>query len=246
MRLRMPVSTDVAAFGIWDSAQPGRAAGPVSLEALAQRGEACIVNMGGDCGGAVELFVDEEIPAALVAESDPVAGERTVAVRSGSVAIDGVERFGAEEAACSRVPDGVYLARIRLTRSDDELPEPESEKEIRRSIGAGDVEYYDRTNRNSLLIALGVLALGLVLLLWLFRWFVAVPAALILFFGYFHLRERQLKRNPRYQAIAEPIVPLRLAGDRPLLAVQLSRWQGELRGGPPLTAARDEHLRRRP
>jgi hypothetical protein len=232
MRARIQASTDTAAFGLWDRAQGGA----VSLEELARRGEACILNMGGDCGGPVEIFVDEEPPAALMAESDPVTEERTIAARSGLLAIDGVEHFGAGAPSSCAVPNGVYLARIRVTRSDDELPESESERQIRRKLGRGNVEHYDRANRNSLLLGAGILVVSLAVLPWFVRWFFAVPAALALFVGWFHVRERMLKRDLRYQGTAESIVPLRLAGERPLLVVQLSRWEGELRGGPPVAA----------
>lgn len=132
-----------------------------------------------------------------------------------------------------RLPNGTYRMRIRVTRSDDELPEPNSEKEVRRIIGSEEVEYYDKTNRNGLLLGLTTL-LALPALLWLLPWFVAVPVTLGLFIAYFHVQQRILRHNPRYQKVAGRIGMLRLAGERPILAVQFSTWHGGLLGGSSL------------
>ena len=242
MRTRIQVSTDVAALGIWDRGEPTAVAerNVTTLEALARQGEACIVRMGGDCGGAVDVFVNEDIPAELVAESTPISEERTVVIRSGEVVIDGVEYFGtakrmsSETASVCRLPNGVYRTRIRLTKDEDKLPEPASEKEIRRIVGSGEVDYYDKTNRNGLLLGLTTLLI-LPALLFVMPWFVAVPITLGVFISYFHVQEWILRRNPRFQKAAEKIVPLRLAHERPLLAVQFSKWDGALLGGSSMT-----------
>ena len=231
MRARVQVSTDVAAIGIWD-----RRNDAAKLEELASQGEACIIGIGGDTGGSVDLFVDENIPPELLAESDAIPGERTIALRSGELIVDGVEFFGAvakDRPDSVRLPSGVYKVVMYAVRNDDALPEPTSEKEIKRLVGAAEVEYYDRTNRNGLLYGLSTL-IALPALLLLFRWFVAVPVALALFIAYFHARQWMLARNPRYQKVAGRIARMRIAGERPLLVVQLSRWHGEPAGGSPV------------
>ena len=241
MRARIQFSTDVAALGIWDRTHPvatGRSV--ASIEELARRGEACILHLGEDTGGAVDVFVDEDIPPELLAESTPLAEERTVVVLSGDVVIDGVEYFGRTErmqsiqSSTCRLPNGVYRIRIHATKDEDSLPEPSSEKEIRRLIGSADVDYYDRTNRNALLIGLSIWLLLPVLLL-VMPWFVAVAITLIAFVAYFHLQQWIVRRIPRYQKVADRMALLRLAGERALLSVQFSTWQAALLGGPPLT-----------
>ena len=243
MHTRVQVSTDVAALGIWDRGQPALTGSDLpTLEQLAQQGEACILRMGADCGGAVDVFVDEDIHAELLAESVPIAQDRTVVVRSGGVVIDGVEYFDAakkrssETSSIGGLPNGIYRAKFRLTKNDDELSEPHSEKEMKRMIGPTEVDYYDKTNREGLLFGLGTL-LVLPVLLFFIPWFVAVPATLVVFLGYFHFRQWLLRRNPRYQSAAERIVPWRLARERPILAIQLSKWDGELLGGPSMSVA---------
>jgi hypothetical protein len=74
-------------------------------------------------------------------------------------------------------------------------------------------------------------------LLFFIPWFVAFPATLCVFLGYFHFRQWLLRRNPRYQSAAERIGPWRLARARPILAIQLSKWHGELLGGPSMLVA---------
>jgi hypothetical protein len=240
MPLRIQVSTDVAAIGIWDRSQPvARVSNAGTLEELAQQGEACIVRLGADWAGAVNVFVDEQFPADVLAESLPIVEERTIVVRSGEIVIDGLEYFGGsktdEEEASSvvRLRNGTYRTNIRVTKRDDELSEPGSENELRRLLGADEVEYYDRANRNGLLLGLSTLLI-LPVLLFLVPWYVAVPIALVVFVSYFHVRERLLKRNERYQKLAERIVAWRLAGERPFLSIQLSMWDGKLLGGPPI------------
>jgi hypothetical protein len=224
---RLQFSTDVAAVGIWDRDAGGDAS---ELEKLAQRGEACIVRLGGDCGGAVDVFVDEQLPDEVLSESVATPEERTVVVRSGAVVIDGIEHFPDSKSSCP-IPNGLYVARIRLTKNDDELPEPDSEKQLQRALGPPEVDYYDRKNRNVLLIGLSTLLL-LPALLFLVRWYVAVPVTLAVFVAYFHVQQRLLKRNRRYQNVAERITPLRLAGVRPILTVEFTPSSPPIRSTP--------------
>jgi hypothetical protein len=224
MRTRLQVSTDVAAIGIWD---PSAATGAAKLETLATQGQALIVRLGADSGGAVDVFVDEELPPAVIAETAPASSDGTVRIQSGELMIDGIEYFnaGAREsgaASTCRVPNGTYRATARLTKDEDTLPEPASEAEIRRIVGAAEVEYYDRTNRNGMLIGLSTWLLWPAL--WfVLPWYVALGVTLVVFVGYFHVAERVLQRNRRYKSIAGKITPLRLAGARPLLVVHLAR-----------------------
>lgn len=235
MRARVQVSTDVASLGIWDAGN--REAG---LEALAGRGDAVIVRMGRDCGGAVEVVVDEPIPADRIDETDPIAGERTVNVRSGEVVIDGIEYFDTKTPAASeppsavRLPNGTYLARVRVLKDEDTLPEPASEREIRRILGDAEVDYFESATRRALLSGVSTLLL-LPVLLFVTRWFIAVPVTIAAFLAAVNIQHWRLHRNPRYQRLSDQIVKMRLGGERPLLVVQLTAWTGAPAGGPPLS-----------
>lgn len=237
MYTRLQASTDVAAFGIWDPDQRGTVGSRAELEDLARRGQACIVRMGGDCGGAIDVFIGESIPPERLAESVLVADDRTIVVQSGELVIDGVEYFTSNKERASsvrRLPNGIYRIRIRITKDEDELPTPAAEKALRRSIGAQDVDYYDKTNRHTLFGGLSTL-LTLPLFLFLMPWYVAIPVTLALFIAYFHVQQWLLRRNPRYQSIAEKIIPVRFAAERPILVIELSMWNGELHGGLPIS-----------
>jgi hypothetical protein len=241
MHTRVQVSTDVAALGIWDRGQPALTGGEViTLEQLAEQGEACILRMGADCGGAVDVFVDEDVPAEFLAGGLPIAEDRTVVVRSGGIVIDGVEHFEAPKRTSSGISsvgdilNGTYRAKIRVTKNEDDCPEPNSEKEMKRMIGSAEVGYYDKTNQNALLLGFSTLG-TLPVLLFFTPWFVAVPVTLSIFLGYFHFQQWRLRRNPRYQRASEKIGPWRLSHERPILAIQLSKWHGELLGGSSLS-----------
>ena len=160
MNVRLQVSTDAGAIGIWD---PGFTR-DATLEAQAKRGESAIIRMGGDVGGIAEVYVDRDIPEHRLAESVALPEQHTVVVRSGALLIDGVEHFGQAFKAALELPNGTYRVTARETRSDDDLPEPDVEKALRQELGAKEVEWYDRTTLNGLLVGLGTLLLFPVLL----------------------------------------------------------------------------------
>jgi hypothetical protein len=234
---RVTVSTDVAALGLWDRAHGDPAS---TIEDLALRGEVCVVRMGADVGGAVNVFVNEPIPTELRGESVAIADERTIVIRGGGVVVDGVEYFGAgrpraPNAPVVDVPNGVYRVTIHVTRDEDALPEPRSEKKLRQLLGADRVKHYDRTNRDALLVGLGIL-LATPLLFFIVTWYDAFAGGLSVFVAFFHVRERMMRANARYQAVAGQIISWRLGSERPLLLIQLRAWDGELIGGPPVSA----------
>ncbi len=239
MHTRLQASTDVAAFGIWDRDHRDTARNPAGLEDFARRGQACIVRMGGDCAGAIDVFIDERIPPDRLSECLLVADDRTIVVQSGALVIDGIEYFSndrVETSSACRLPNGTYRVRVFVTKNEDQLPEPAGEQALRDTVGAEEVDRYDRTNRNVLLGGLGVL-LTLPLFLFLMPWYAALPVTLALFIAYFHVQQWLLSRNPRYRSAADRIVPLRLGGERPILVIELSKWSGELQGGLPIQAA---------
>jgi hypothetical protein len=221
---RLQASTDAGSLAIWDAAEPSSGG---TIDEAVRRGHACILRMEGDCGGAVDIFVDQDLPADVLADTTPFGDEQTIVIHSGEVTVDGIEYFDAEKAApqnrqVCRLPNGTYRATVRRIGNEDELPEPQSEKEIRRVVGAANVEYYDRIHRNGCLLAASTLLL-FPALLFVTRWYIAGPIALAVFVGYFHVQERVLRKNSRYQVLHERITKMRLAGARPLLAIQLLR-----------------------
>jgi hypothetical protein len=218
VNVRFQVSTDAGAIGIWD---PGFTRDS-SLETQAKRGESAIIRMGGDVGGVAEVYVDKDIPEHRVAESVAVTEQHTVVVRSGALLIDGIEHFGQAFRAALELPNGTYRVTVRETRSDDDLPEPDVEKELRRELGAKEVEWYDRTTLRGLLGSLATLLLFPVLLAFT-RWYVALPVTVVVFVGYFHALQWVLKRNPRYQRLQDRIGSRRLSEERPLLLIRFER-----------------------
>jgi len=221
---RLEVSTDAGSLAIWDAAAPASGG---TLEDAARRGQACILRMEGDCGGAVDVFVDQPVPADVLADTSPLGEEQTIAIRSGEMVVDGIEYFDPKQPQANAnticgLPNGTYRVAVRRLRDEDELGEPLSEKELRTVVGAANVEYYDRINRNGMLIGLSTLLL-LPLLLFVTRWYVAAPMTLVVFLGYFPVMHWVIYRNPRYRALHEQVQVLRYGNERPLLAIQLSR-----------------------
>ena len=122
MRARINVSTDVAAIGIWDRASEAHA-DTTPLETLAHQGQACIVRLGGDSGGAVEVFIDEDVPDNVLGETTPIGDDGTIVVRSGEVVIDGIEYF-------DRQKD--IAGRAEIEKEKRELKEKEKPKEEKK------------------------------------------------------------------------------------------------------------------
>ena len=221
MPQRLEVSTDVATFGIWEPAdQTGSST--TTLDALTATGRACTIGYGADVSGAVDVFVDEPIPAELLA-STTLMSECLLDIRSGSVAIDGAEYFRDSKTTCA-LPKGLYATQVR--RLVGEAETTDGEIEALRQIGTVDVEYHDRLIRNGFLIGIAVLLLVTVTLLFVARWYVALPTGLIAFVAYFHVLQRVLNRNRRFQNVADRVFAARHATEPPILVVQFTRRDG--------------------
>ena len=219
MRHRIEVATDVAKIGAWDAS--GTA-------------EPYYVEIGGDWGGAVDVFVNESAPAAVMRHGAKLAAEGSVSVPSGRLIIAGGEDYAAATPRTTGpdsaidVPPGEYRVRSYLAEVDEtdeagEMSIPQAEDRLEPS----DRDYYRARSRADLRVGLIGYTLFLLfpILAFPLGWKIAlgVTAAVVAaYFGIFVTRsERRLKADERYQRINKQLERIFLHGQRAPLVIEL-------------------------
>ena len=212
MKARIEVGTDIAMLGAWDSgcdSQPlTKTSGREFDEALkadARAGHLFILRTGADCGGQLEVLIDEDIRAEWQHQMKRQPGEFLLSVPSGRMIVGGVEdyrmvkrRITGPDSVVAVAP-GHYLLNCYVGPEESESSLP-SKADMARLIGAEDYQYYQRVERQ------GLFGFLLVLLFPAFIPFVGWKLSAVLTIAallvYFNLFERvRLKRDQRYQRI---------------------------------------------
>ena len=235
MKARFDAGTGVAMIGAWDAA---RGAEPFSaeeyrqlsetLDADAAAGRIFVLHTGADGGGPVDVYIDEPVPPDVMERLTTVGDPCVLALPSGSLDVDGAEHYRArkpEPARSSRavsVPAGDYLLRCYTPRDQEQVVTPRSERDLEAAVGADDLRYYERVTRTGCLTGL-LLPLLFPLLLPFFGWKGAVAATIVIVVGYFSVRERLLRRNPRFARLRETVTSFRLQHDGPTFVLELRR-----------------------
>ena len=241
MKARMDAGTDAALIAVWDATRGAHPLGQsddprTALELDAAAGHVFGLELGGDGGGPVDIYVDEALPGAELAALRPVPGTYLLAVPTGALVVGGGEDYRASEPVNTsdrsvvRIPPGDYAIR-GFVPGDPEREAP-SEDALRALVGPGELEWYDARNRAG--CAIGVLLLLLFpLLLIPFSWMVALPVTIVAFVGWFPLRARLLKRSARYQRLHAIIPAYRQRTEPAWLVLELRRVTERegLRGG---------------
>ena len=231
MKARVDAGTDVAMIGAWDALRNERPFNAAetkrvseTLEADAAEGHLFLLRTGGDGGGAIDLYIDEAVPAEVQQRLARTGGEFLLAVPSGRLIVGGTEDYRSAEPKSTgpdswvTVPAGDYA--LQCYRLEDEEREAGSESELRRLVGSADLAYYDRINRTGCLG--GVLTLLLFPLLWFpLGWKIALPLTAVVFLSYFPLREWLLKRNARYQRLHKVVPAFRIKNPDPSFVFEL-------------------------
>jgi len=231
MKARFDAFSDLAALAAWDAARD--ATFPASpeqqrvsdavLDAEAEAGHVFLVRMGGDGGGRVDVYVDEAIPAEVRDRLVASDGEFRLDLPSGKLIVDGAEYYPSSPLAAdpkgpAAVPAGHYSVRC-FTRNDDEQTPP-SEDALRQLVGSADLAYYDRVNNKGCRDGLLTLLLFPILAFAL-GWKIALGVTIVVFLSFFHVRERVLKRNARYQRLDKIIPAFRRENEEPLFVFEL-------------------------
>ena len=226
---RIDAGTDVAMLGAWDAARDdvplNGDAGALAdvLERDAADAHLFLIHTGGDGGGPVDVYVDEDVPAQPKKGARAVGETFLLSVPTGRLVVGGAEdyrrrdrRITGEQSAVD-VPPGEYA--VRCYAGPDEAAAP-SEVELQARVGAAELAWFDRTNMRVLLGGVATLLLFPLLAI-AFGWKVALAITLVVFFGYWPLAERLFKRSERYQALDRIVTAHRLANEPAALLLEL-------------------------
>jgi|SRR5690242_11091779 len=237
MKARFDAGTDVAMIGAWDAergAQPFSAEEYArlsdTLDADAAAGRIFVLHTGADGGGPVDVYVDEPIPAELMQRLTPQDGEFSLSLPSGTLMVDGAEYYRSRKSGAARldraasVPAGDYTLRCYETK-DDEQASPVSGRDLEAIVGQDDLRYYERVTRGGCLTG-GLLLLLLPALGPFVGWKIAFAVTVVVVVAFFSVRERLLRRNPRFTRLREAVTASRLQHAEPTFVLELERVRG--------------------
>jgi hypothetical protein len=208
MKARVESGTDIATEGAWDAA--------LQREPLADRSEMAwledveqaklfLIKTGGDGGGSVDIYVDEEMPAKARRRVRQVGEEHLLSVPSGQLMVGGVEDYRSANSQITgddsvvAIPPGNYAITCFLTKDSESVHGGLTEKQYIAALGEEDYRYFRRKTNAGLWGYIGFLlwpALGpFVGGLWAFG------IALVVVIWHTHLMERLRARDARYQNV---------------------------------------------
>jgi hypothetical protein len=249
MHMRVSVATDVAMIGIWDASLPPAAAVGIdskSLEREAAEGHLFLIHTGADCGGEVDVFVDEDLPHDVLKRMRSVPGEFLLSAPSGRLTVGGGEDYGRAEPhtlsddSTITVPSGDYrLSCYAFKRDEDEasgasIPEAEA-----RVLAPEDLAYYRRLNRSEMKARFSGCLIFLLfpILVYPLGWKIALLGTFALALPSSHLIDRWVKRHiqsdARWERLNKMVGRAVRQHESPLLILALRRLtdRGALKGG---------------
>ncbi len=247
MKARIEVATDIAMLGAWDSAQDDPLLKTswgkefeAALEDDARSGKLFLLRTGGDCGGQVEVLIDEPVSAGLRRKMKQLSGEFLLSLPSGRMVVGGVEDYRvanrkvADQKSALDVTPGHYLLSCYVCPEESASGLP-SQTQMSKMVGKEDYAYYQRVSRQGLFgfVTLLVFPVLTPFVGWKISGVLTITALLV----YFNLFERvRLKRDKRYIEISGRVNDahrVARAGDLPQFIFQLRKvdYAPELKGG---------------
>jgi hypothetical protein len=248
VRMRVNVATDVAMIGIWDAGRPSLAASLASkgLEHEAAEGRLFLIHTGGDCGGEIDVLLDEPPAHDALKNLRAVPGEFLLLAPSGRLTVGGAEDYRKEgprtlgDDSTITVPSGDYRLCCYASKKKEEEAPGRSIREVEvQTLGPEDLIYYRRLNRSQMKASLlGYLTFLLFpALVYPFGWKIALAVTLALALPYYYLLERWAKRNiegdARWQRLNKMVGRAWQGIQSPLFVLHLERVtdRGTLQGG---------------
>jgi hypothetical protein len=213
MKARIETGTDIAMLGAWDRSRNEK---PLEkqwgkefdqfLEADANAGEVFVIHTGADCGGPVDVLIDEQIPQEFRDQMSVLPGEFLLRVPSGRLVVGGIEDYRSAKPKITdsntseaQIPAGDYGVQAYIG-PEENIPVTPSKAELKRLLGEEDFRYYNRVEKQG---CLGYLTLLLFPVLWpVIGWMFAAGLTALVVIGFFYVREELfLRRNERYRRI---------------------------------------------
>ena len=246
MKARFDAGTDVGMIGVWDAERGAQPFTPQerkrlseTLDVEASQGHICVVHTRADGAGPVVAYINEDVPADMRDRLTQLGDEVLLGVPSGKLMVDGVEYYrgkrpdGQRQDRVVAVPPGDYAVRCFEVKQPEE--QPRSEKGLAELVGSDELRYFDRVNRTGCLVGILLLFLFPVLLPFV-GWKIAFSVTVVVFIGYFNVRERLLKRSARFARLSDTIVRYRLEHEEPTFVLELRQRPDHVaRAGKSLT-----------
>jgi hypothetical protein len=241
MHARVDAGTDIAMIGAWDQSRGALALGPrghspEALELEAAEGHLFFIRTGADGSGAVDVYVDQDIPEGLRANARRADGEFLIRIPSGKLTVAGVEEYGSPGSPAAggdvaiSVQPGDYRLVCYIGHDDDDSPAGPSIRELEQSLlSADDRDYWSRIQSSELRTVLVGYSLLLLfpLLVYPLGWkiSVAITAAIFLTYFYFVARgtARKEKTDQRWLRINRMLTEGFLHSQRPTFSLHLRR-----------------------
>ncbi len=211
MKARAFTGTDIATVAVWDAARQADVlpagkdrAREAAIAADLAAAALFVIHTGGDGSGAVDIYVDEEPPADVLAGFRPVGAEHRFTLASGKLAADGLEyyRVDAKHAALKQVievPAGDYGIRCHSIKDEEAAGAQPDSRKMDEAIGEESARYFNRVQKRG---ALGCWMILLAPVLWPLlggMWAAGIVLAIML--GWSQLHEYGVARDRRYQEI---------------------------------------------
>ena len=246
MKARVEAGTDIASVGAWDAALQQDVLADRSDQAAvvdAAQARLFLIRTGGDGGGPVDVYVDEEMPAAARRRVRKVGRkEHLLSVSSGRLMIGGVEDYRSDRPGITdadsviAIPPGDYAIACLCAREEleDTGFDPPTAEQLQAALGESEYRYYRRMEKIALR---GYLNLLWFPVLWpVIGWKWALGVMLVAVTAYMNVHERLLQRNARYQAAKQrenELCSRAMQSENPTLVLTLRRVseRGELTGG---------------
>lgn len=224
-------------IGVWDASHSDPpfsrfwgAAYDNALKNDARVGRLFYIEMGGDCGGAVDVYVDEAVPDNITRTALLIEGEFLLRVPSGRLAVDGVEQYRMSNppdpinANLITIPTGDYAVRC-YDVPEDEQPGPSVATMMDAALSPEDRAYYDAASRTGFALWWPLILLPVV---WQFAgWKIALAVTLGVLAVWSHVYDRLHKRRVaadlRLIRIGKVLSRAMLAAETPLLILELRR-----------------------
>jgi len=213
MKQRIHVGTDIATIGAWDAncnqSPVAKRWGKVwdqTLKEDAAKGDIFLIYTGADMGGSIDIYLDTEVPAEVKAASRPPDRDFLISVPTGRLVVGGAEDYRSDkpgitaENSVVQIPPGNYSLRCYIGNPGSEET---GENPGESTIPPEDYAYFQKIQKRTLLGCLTPLLFPV--LAWFVGWKIALPVTVVVFFSYFPIRERLLRRNTRYQQVLKAL-----------------------------------------
>lgn len=243
MKARIEGGTDIATEGAWDAALQqdplANPAGETWLQEVAQA-KLFLIKTGGDGGGPVDIYVDEEMPPKARRRVRQVGEEHLLSVPSGRLMVGGVEDYRSAKPQITSddnivaIPPGDYAIACYLTRNPESVHGGPTEKQLKAALGEEDYRYFKRSTRAGLWGYVGFLLWPILAPFVGGLW--AFGIALVVVIWHTQIMDRLRQRNARYQDVQRRVneaFQQAATNGEPVYVLTLRRVtdRGNLKGG---------------